>query len=353
MQSPINPMRSLALTLLRPTPLHHTLPKFSSSLLLLATLGAIHLALAAAASAPAPRPANARANVETRVRAITFQVSRTGALTPIIELDPVDSDGAKITRVTLNNTQELLRRDVRPGDTVIIARKDGVVPILVRVKTESRVTTTAPDGTTTTTPAPCTPPKSCPVCGTPLATGTDSKGAPLLRCPNHDCPAQVKARIAYYASKQCVNIPGLAETMIDRLVTNNLIRTPADLYDLTPKQIATIKGYAAGKTAAHLCDAIAASRRAELWRVLLGLGITDVPTARAKTLAQKYDTLATLAAASEADLAALPGIGEKAAASIIAWLADPANRAIVERIGKHRAAAARASNASVPSASAP
>jgi DNA ligase (NAD+) len=272
-------------------------------------------------------------SVETRVRAITLQVGRTGALTPVAELDPVAFAGSKISRVTLHNTQELLRKDVRAGDVVVIEKAGDIIPEIARVKIEARAANSA-------APAPFALPENCPECATSLVAENDAANHALLCCPNHDCPAQVKARIAYFASKACVNIAGLGDSTVGKLVSQGLVRDAAGLYDLTPRQISTLDGFGE-KSAARLHAAIAASRRAELWRVLVGLGMPDVATSRAKTLAKHFDSLAALASADEAAIARLPGVGKKAAANIAAWLADPSNRAMVGRIEKHRAGSRR------------
>jgi DNA ligase (NAD+) len=268
-------------------------------------------------------------SVETRVRTITLQVGRTGALTPVAELDPVAFAGSKISRVTLHNTQELLRKDVRVGDVVVIEKAGDIIPEIARVNTGVRAAGAA-------APAPFALPENCPECAATLVVENDTADHALLRCPNHDCPAQVKARIAYFASKACVNIAGLGDSTVGKLVSRGLVRDAAGLYDLTPRQISTLDGFGR-KSAARLHAAIATSRRAELWRVLVGLGMPDVAASRAKTLAKNFDSLAALASADEAAIARLPGVGKKAAANIAAWLADPANRALLARIEKHRA----------------
>lgn len=266
-------------------------------------------------------------SVETRVRAITLQVGRTGALTPVAALEPVVFGGSKISRVTLHNTQELLRKDVRAGDLVVIEKAGDIIPVIARVKTDARAGGAA-------APAPFALPKNCPVCATPLAAENDGADDAPLRCPNRDCAAQVRARIVHFASKPCVNIAGLGDSTVERLVSRGLVRNAADLYELTPAQIAALDGFGQ-KSAARLHASIVASRRAELWRVLAGLGIHDVAASRAKTLAKNFGSLSELASAGEVAIAALPGVGKKAAVRIAAWLADSENRELIARLEKN------------------
>ncbi|MDF9834117.1 DNA ligase (NAD+) [Ereboglobus sp. PH5-5] len=264
-------------------------------------------------------------SVETRVRAITLQVGRTGAITPVAELEPVMLAGTKITRASLHNPREMVRKGIGVGDIVVIEKAGEIIPEIVRVKTEAR----SPENPI----APFSFPKNCPECGTPLVGSGDAGDEIANRCPNTQCAGQVKRRIAHFASKQCVNISGLGEATVGKLVDGGLVRDAAGLYELEASQIA--KTIRSEKTAARLHASIAASRRADLWRVIAGLGIPDAGAATARALAKKYDSLAAFIAADEASLAAISGVNKKSAASVAAWLADPANRALVERLDKH------------------
>lgn len=268
--------------------------------------------------------------VETRVRAITLQVGRTGVLTPVAELDPVMLDGTKISRASLHNPREMIRKGVCVGDIVVIEKAGEIIPEIVRVKTEAR----SPDNPVT----PFVFPQNCPACDTPLvaprdADADDADGTTTLRCPNAQCPPQVKRRIAHYASKQCMSITGLGGTTVAKLVDGNLVRDVADLYALDSTRLAKIG--VAGKTSTRLLASIEASRGAELWRVIAGLGIPDAGASAARALEKNFPTLAALLAADEAALSRTPGVGKKSAASIAAWFAEPENRALVERLIKH------------------
>ncbi|HLP06765.1 MAG TPA: NAD-dependent DNA ligase LigA [Opitutaceae bacterium] len=255
---------------------------------------------------------------ETRVNAITIQVGRTGALTPVAELEPVLLAGTTVKRATLHNAEEIARKDVRPGDAVLIEKAGEIIPAVVQVLVEKR-----PAGL-----APYVFPTTCPICGTPA---TRAEGEVVWRCPNPDCPEKVRRRLEHFASKGCLDIDGLGEEMVALLIERGLVKTIPDIFRLKLEDLLPLKK--SGEVwAGNLIAGIAARKRADLWRVLNGLGIPQVGAAASKDLAQRFRSLDAIAAASEADLLNVGGIGERTAGLIREWFAQPTNRALLAEL---------------------
>ncbi|MDD2764787.1 MAG: NAD-dependent DNA ligase LigA [Opitutaceae bacterium] len=276
----------------------------------------------AGSTAKAPRWAIAykfaAERAETRLNAITVQVGRTGVLTPVAELEPVVLAGTTVARATLHNRDEIMRKDIRVGDFVRVEKAGEVIPAVVGVDLARR-------------PADAAPyvfPDRCPVCGTRVV---QYEGEVALRCPNPDCPAQVRRRVQHFASKAGVDIEGLGEAMVDTLVEKGWVKSLADIYRLRRDDLLTL-GKSVEKSTDNLLAAIAASKRAELWRVINGLGIQHVGAAAAKDLARKFGSLEALAEAKRDDLLAIAGIGETMAEAITAHFNEPRNRALVSRL---------------------
>lgn len=253
---------------------------------------------------------------ETRVNAITIQVGRTGALTPVAELEPVFLAGTTVRRATLHNADEIARKDVRVGDAVLIEKAGEIIPAVVSVLTEKR------------TPS-CVPyafPTACPSCSTPVVRDTD---AVVWRCPNQEyCPEQLLRRLTHFASKACLDIEGLGEEMVALFVSNKLIRTLPDLFRLRLEELLPLKK--SGEVwAAKLIASIAAARTADLWRVIHGLGIPQVGAASAKDLARRFGSLEALMQADELALMSVSGIGERTAALVLAWVRAEPNRRLL------------------------
>ncbi len=252
---------------------------------------------------------------ETRVNAITIQVGRTGALTPVAELEPVLLAGTTVKRATLHNADEIARKDVRVGDAVLIEKAGEIIPAVVKVLVEKRAPT-------------CVPyvfPATCPVCNTPASR---NEGEVVWRCPNPECPEKIRRRIEHFASKACVDIDGLGEEIVDLLLKNGLIRSAADLFELKAEQLLPLKK--SGEIwANNLIKAIDARRRADLWRVIHGLGIPQIGAAAAKDLARRFRSLDELAESSFDDIIKIDGFGEKTAEAVRAWFNVPVNRALV------------------------
>jgi len=255
---------------------------------------------------------------ETRVRDITIQVGRTGALTPVAELEPVFLAGTTVKRATLHNADEIARKDVRIGDAVLVEKAGEIIPAVVAVLVEQR-----PAGS-----APYAFPTSCPVCRTAAVRG---EGEVVWRCPNPACPEKVRRRIEHFASKNGVDIDGLGEEVVALLLERSIIHSIPDVFRLRLDDLLPLKK--SGEVwAANLIAAIDARRRADLWRVINGLGIPQVGAAAAKELARVFRSLEALAAASEAELVRIDGFGEKTAAAVRSWVSAPENLALLEAL---------------------
>ena len=257
---------------------------------------------------------------ETRLNAITVQVGRTGVLTPVAELEPVVLAGTTVSRATLHNRDEIARKDIRVGDYVFVEKAGEVIPAVVGVNTARRT----PECVAYVFPG------KCPVCGTRIV---QYEGEVALRCPNPDCPAQVRRRVQHFSSKAGVDIEGLGEAMVDTLVEKGWVKTVTDIYRLRLRRddLLTL-GKSVEKSTDNLLAAIEASKRVELWRFINGLGITHVGVAAAKDLARKFGSLEALAEAKRDDLLAIEGIGETMADAIITYFNEPKNRTLVSRL---------------------
>ena len=260
---------------------------------------------------------------ETRLKAITIQVGRTGVLTPVAELEPVQLAGTTVARATLHNRDEIARKDIRVGDFVLVEKAGEIIPAVVAVNTARR------------TPE-CVPhvfPERCPECATPVV---QLEGEVAVRCPNFECPVQVRRRVQHFASKASVDIEGLGEAMVDVLVGKGWVRSVPDIYRLRREDLLSL-GKNVGKSSDNLLAAIEASKRAELWRFIHGLGVPHVGAAAAKDLARKFRSLDALATAKFEDFIAgkesvISGIGETMALAILAYFNEPRNRATVNEL---------------------
>jgi DNA ligase (NAD+) len=253
---------------------------------------------------------------ETRIRDITIQVGRTGAMTPVAELDPVLLAGTTVKRATLHNADDIARKDVRLGDAVLVEKAGEIIPAVVAVLLEKRPADSVPYAF----------PKACPVCHTAAVRG---EGEVVWRCPNPLCPEKVRRRIEHFTSKGGVDIEGLGEEMVSLLLEKKLISTVPDIFRLKVEQLLPLKK--SGEVwARNLIAGIEERRQADLWRVINGLGIPQVGAAAAKDLARTFRSLEALAEASEADLVRIGGFGEKTASAVRRWFADPTNRAMVQ-----------------------
>ena len=257
----------------------------------------------------------------TTVVAIDVQVGRTGSLTPVARLAPVAVGGVTVTNATLHNQDEIDRKDVRVGDTVVVRRAGDVIPEVVRVLVEHRRADAQPYRL----------PAQCPVCGSQAAR---EEGEVALRCTGGlFCPAQRKQAIRHYASRRALDIEGLGEKLVDQLVERGLLDTVADIYGLDAGTLAELERVAE-KSAENLVAAIERSRHAPLGRFLFGLGIRDVGEATAQQLAQHFGSLQKLRESDEESLQAVPDIGPVVAREIATFLAEPHNRGVLDRLAE-------------------
>jgi len=253
---------------------------------------------------------------ETIVRAVEFQVGRTGAVTPVARLEPVFVGGVTVSNATLHNMDEVARKDVRVGDTVVIRRAGDVIPEVVRV-VPGRRHAGAP---------PVQLPDQCPVCGSPVIK---EEGEAIARCTGgFRCRAQRREALKHFAGRRALDIDGLGDRIVDQLVERDLVRTPADLYALDAATLAELERMGE-KSAQNLVAAIDASRRTTLPRLLFALGIPDVGESTALALAQHFGDIEALMAADEAQIQQVPDVGPVVAAHVARYFADPANRELM------------------------
>ena len=256
--------------------------------------------------------------VRTKVCGIVVQVGRTGALTPVAELDPVPVAGSTIARATLHNADEVARLDVRVGDTVWIAKGGDVIPKVVAVDPAER-----PAGV-----EPFAMPERCPACA---AAVEREPGEVVVRCPNRACPAVRRQRLRHFTSRAGMDIEGLGRRLIDQLLDAGLVSDPASLWRLEEPRLAELPGWGE-KSAANLMTELEQAKQRPLWRLLAGLGIRHVGERAAKLLAAHAGSLAALAAMSEDDLQRVEGVGPTIAASVVAFLADDDNRRLIDEL---------------------
>jgi DNA ligase (NAD+) len=254
----------------------------------------------------------------TRVENIAVNVGRTGALTPLAEMRPVELAGTTVSRATLHNSDRVTQLDIRVGDTVIVRKAGEIIPEVVRVLTELR-------------PADAQPfqmPTHCPVCSQPVIR---PEGEAVTRCVNASCPAILKGAIEHWVSRDAMDITGMGEKLVQQLVNRKLVHSVADLYDLTATQLQALERMGK-KSAEKLVQAIAQSKTQPWSRVLYGLGIRHIGSVNAQTLTQHFPTVEKLTAATPEDIAAVYGIGAEIAHSVHQWFRIPANQALIERL---------------------
>src|SRR6202790_2349631 len=255
----------------------------------------------------------------TTVRGIEFQVGRTGALTPVARLEPVFVGGVTVSNATLHNMDELTRKDVRVGDTVVIRRAGDVIPEVARVLPERRVAGAAP----------VMLPRVCPVCGSPVAREATQA---VARCTGgRICAAQRKEEIKHFASRRALDIQGLGDKLVEQLVDRDWVRTPADLFDLRTQQLSTLERMG-DKSAQKLQSAILASKQTSFPRFLYALGIRDVGETTALALARHFGNIAALRRAGADEIQRVPDVGPVVSKNIAAYFQDPDNAAIVDRL---------------------
>jgi len=254
----------------------------------------------------------------TVVREIEVNVGKTGALTPVAKLEPVELAGVTIRNVSLHNEDELRRKDIRVGDTVLIERAGDVIPYVVQVVMSRR-----PPGT-----VPYTFPDRCPACGHQAAR---LPGEAQWRCLNSACPAQLKERLKHFGSRRAMDIEHLGDAAIDQLVDRGMVADFGDLYALTVEQVAGLERFAE-KSAENLVRSIQASKDRGLARLLNGLGIRMVGERVAGLLARRFGSMERITKASVEELSEVRGIGPQIAQSVRKFFDDPANRAVIQKL---------------------
>jgi len=258
----------------------------------------------------------------TRLRAITIQVGRTGKLTPVAELEPVFLSGSTVSRATLHNEDELRRKDIRLGDTVVIEKAGEVIPAVVRVMVEKR----------RGDESEFVFPRDCPECGTPVQRDQTAGGDGVdWRCMNPDCPAQIRGRLEHWCHRGAMDIEGGGEALVVQLVRAGLVRDVSDLYRLRSGDVAGLERMGT-KSAQNFLDGVDGSRTRDLWRLLFGLGILHVGVGVAKALCRAFPNLDEIAKAGAEQLKAVQDIGDVIACSVEGWFADTLNRQLVERL---------------------
>jgi len=258
--------------------------------------------------------------VETRLLDILVQVGRTGTLTPVAVLEPVLVSGSTVARATLHNEDEIKRKDIRIGDVVVIEKAGEVIPAVVEVKTAAR----------TGQERKFRMPITCPVCSGKIVK---DGGQVALRCINARCPAQLKRRIAHFASRGAMDIEGLGEMMVEQLVSRELVRDASDIYELDARKLGSIERMGE-KSVANLLAAIEKSKTRPLWRLIFGLGILHVGVSASRALAAHFGGLDRLMDASIEELQRIPDVGEVVASSIRDFFQEPRNRQMIGRLQK-------------------
>jgi len=254
----------------------------------------------------------------TIVEDIVVQVGRTGVLTPVAILEPVELAGATITHATLHNEQEIIRKDIRIGDTVLLERAGDVIPKVVSVVKDKR----------TGKERVFKMPDTCPVCGE-VVQRSDEEVA--IRCVNIACPAQLKRRIQHFASRNAMNIDGLGAALIDQLIDTGMVKDIADLYALTKEAVAKLERMGE-KSAENLINAIQNSKANDVSKLLFGLGIQHIGAHVAEVLISHYPSLDKLAVATLEELQEIHEIGPKAAASVVQFFQRESNRALIDKL---------------------
>lgn len=254
----------------------------------------------------------------TRLLSIEINVGRTGSLNPYAVLEPVDIGGVIVKLATLHNFEDVARKDLRAGDTVLVKRAGEVIPQVVGPVLQHR----------TGAEQPFVPPSECPVCGTPVER---PEGEVMVYCPNGSCPARIFWGLVHFVSQDAMDIRGLGERTADQLLRTGLVRDYADLYHLTAEQLLTLDGFGA-VSAGNLLASIEASKQRPLSNLLYALGIRHVGQHAAQLLAKRFVTMDALMAASEEEIAAVHGIGETTARALTAFLEEPRNRKLIERL---------------------
>jgi DNA ligase (NAD+) len=256
----------------------------------------------------------------TKIVDILVNVGRTGTLNPLAVLEPVNIGGVTVSRATLHNEDEIARKDIRIGDTVVVQRAGDVIPQIVKVVEERR----------TGSEFPYQMPDTCPSCGTPVHR---EPGVAKRYCTNATCPAQLKERIHHFVSRAAMDIEGLGPNLADRFIDLGWIKDASDIYRLDWAEVAALEGHGE-QSAENLRSAVEKSRSQPLWRVIHGLGIRHVGERTANLIADRFGSLQDLLDASADDIADIPGIGNVVAADIHDFTVEQVNRDLVASLAE-------------------
>jgi len=254
----------------------------------------------------------------TKVLDIQINVGRTGTLNPLAVLEPVNIGGVTVSRATLHNEDEIARKDIRIGDTVVVQRAGDVIPQIVKVVEERR----------TGDEVPYHFPDTCPVCGTPVHR---EPGVAMRYCTNASCPAQLKERLHHFVSRSAMDIEGLGAKLVDRFVDLGWLHDASDIYHLDWEQVAALEGFGE-KSAENLKASIEASKDQPVWRLLHGLGVRHVGERTATLIADRFGSFAALFAAPVEEITGIAGIGDIVARSVYDFAQEPVNQALIARL---------------------
>ncbi|MDR0418574.1 MAG: NAD-dependent DNA ligase LigA [Puniceicoccales bacterium] len=258
---------------------------------------------------------------ETILRSVTFQVGRTGMVTPVAELEPVYLSGSCVARATLHNADDIVKKDIRIGDTVIVEKSGEIIPAIVGIKLENRPQNGLEK---------LIFPKNCPHCNTQLIRLPEEVA---WRCPNVNCQEQIIHKIIYFASKTAMNIDGFGESVVRKLVEFGKVKTPADIYVLQKEDLYLLENFGE-KSVNRLLSNIERSKKIELWRFINGLGIPLIGEKMAKDLANHFHHWDALAVAPLAELGRIRGVGRKVAQGILNYFRDSKNLDLLQRLQK-------------------
>ena len=285
-------------------------------------LDSLEMQARAGATSKAPRWAIAykfeSERQETLLEDIIFQVGRTGTITPVACLQPVQLAGTIVSRASLHNADEIARKDIRIGDQVMVEKAGEIIPQVIEVIFEKRKSDSTPFKF----------PVHCPACSAQLIR---LDGEAAWRCPSLECTNQIMARLEYFASRGCMDIENLGESVIKQLVDKKIVSKISDLYQLTMEHLLSLEGFAE-KSARNLLEALEISKKQDLWRLLCGLGIKHVGSAAAKDLARNFHSLERISSTSLEELIAIDGIGDIMAQSILSFFNAEVSRSEIEKL---------------------
>jgi DNA ligase (NAD+) len=256
--------------------------------------------------------------VETKLLDILIQVGRTGVLTPVAALEPVTVSGSRVARATLHNQEEIERKDIRIGDTVLLEKAGEVIPAVVGVRTDLR----------TGNERKFRMPATCPECGTKLVKDPEQVA---VRCINSQCPRQLKRRIEHFASRGAMDIEGLGEAMVAQLVRHEFVHEISDIYDLDAGKLSQLERMGE-KSIGNLLTAIEQSKTRPLWRLIYALGILHVGTSASRALDNHFHSLDALMQSTPEELQKIPDVGEVVGASIHQFFQENRNRKMIEHL---------------------